>query len=564
MQANSGQVGGEASSRQEIRRLRGWIAAAFAIFIYFILQLPFASTLVVMHPDERHYAYSAQHMIETGDWLIPKTPAGELRLRKPIIPYWISAAGFETVGMGVLGSRLFWVFCSLGILALTYALARTLGAGERASLLAMFLTGGNPLFMRASVNAIPDMPLTLFMLASVLGFARLLKDDDPPPYAAWLAWIAAGLAVLTKGILPFVLLAVVFTSALLFARGRLKNILKPLPILVATALVASWYLYAILLHPDAFYAEFVGDQLTKKVAQSPFEIPLAAAIYMAIFIASFFFLPLVLGFQGRGKKLGDLSPEIKMLGLWVAIVPIAFSLGGFLSERYLIPAVPVLAALLALGFSRLDPEGRVLTKASRILLAIVLIVQLLAIALYLAIEFQLAPLSEAIAFTIPALIVLGVVLHAVWTGRRAAFILPASIVVVAAMSFIPLRHIVMPHPGDILAERLEAAQIDPSHAFLWGDSELAAAVRLHAPRAEMFREVKEIEMVPMNGPCIVMSDKKRYVEELHARGFAVETVKGGWRLIDPQRLITAAWNGTLAEMREERAATAVWATCPAS
>jgi 4-amino-4-deoxy-L-arabinose transferase-like glycosyltransferase len=558
VQASSGQ----ANSGQE-RRLRGWIAAALAIGFYFILQLPFASTLVVMHPDERHYAHSASRMIESGDWLIPRTPQDELRLRKPIIPYWISAAGFKTFGMGVLGSRLFWVFCSLGILALTYALARTLGAGERTSLLAMFLTGGNPLFMRASVNAIPDMPLTLFMLVSALGFARLLKDDDPPAYAGWLAWLGAGLAVLTKGILPFVFLAVVFISAFLFARGRLKNLLRPLPILIAIALVASWYLYAILKYPDAFYAEFIGDQLTKKVARSPFEIPLAILIYTGIGIASFFFLPLVLGVLGRGKKLGALPPEIKMLGLWVLIVPIAFSLGGFISERYLLPAVPVLAALLALGFSRLDPEGRGLTQASRVLLALVLIIQLAAIALYLAIEFQLAARWEAVLFALFSAGVISVIVHAVWTGKRAAFVLTASIVVVAAMSYFPLRHLVMPHPGDILAERLEAAQIDPSHAFLWGDSELAAAVRLHAPRAEMFREVKEIGRVTMDGRCVVMSDKKRYIDELQARGFTVETIKGGWRLIDPQRLIEAAWNGRLKETRDERAATAVWATCPA-
>jgi 4-amino-4-deoxy-L-arabinose transferase-like glycosyltransferase len=554
----------QANSGQERRNLRGWIAAALAIFVYFILQLPFASTLVVMHPDERHYAYSASHMIETGDWLIPRTPRGELRLRKPIIPYWISAAGFEAMGMGVLGSRLFWVFCSLGILALAYVLARTLGASERASLLALFLTGGNPLFMRASVNAIPDMPLTLFMLASVLGFVRLLKSDDPPPSAAWLAWLGAGLAVLTKGILPFVLLAVVFASAFLFARRRIRNLLTPLPILVAIALVASWYLYAILLYPEAFYAEFVGDQLTKKVARDPFEIPLAVLLYTGIGIASFFFLPVVLGVIGRGKRLGDLAPEIKMLGLWVLIVPIAFSLGGFISERYLMPAVPVLAALLALGFSRLDPEGRVLTKASRVLLAIVLVIQLAAISIYLAVEFQLAPRREAILFAICALAVIAVVVHAVWTGRRAAYLLPASIVVVAAMSFIPLRHLVIPHPGDVLAGRLEAAQIDPSRAFLWGDSELAAAVRLNAPRANMFREVDSIDEVTLGSPCIVMSDKKHYIAELQARGFTIETVKGGWRLLDPQRLITAAWNGRLAEMREERAAKAVWAVCPAN
>lgn len=546
----------------EKRRLRGWVAAGLFIAVYFLLQLPFAATLVVMHPDERHYAHSASRMIETGEWLIPRTPTGELRLRKPIIPYWISAAGFETVGMGVLGSRLFWVFCSLGILALTYALARALGAGERASLLAMFFTGGNPLFMRASINAIPDMPLTLFLLISALGFARLFRDDHPPRSAVWLAWLGVGLAVLTKGILPLVFLAVVFISAALFARERLTRLLAPWPILVSFGLVAAWYLYAIWLYPDAFYAEFIGDQLTKKVARSPFSIPLGAVLYTAIAIASFFFLPLVLAALRRGRKIADLPPVLKMLGLWVLTVPLAFSLGGFISERYLLPAVPVLAALQALGFSKLDPDGQVLTRASRVLLAVVLLIVTAVLALYLGIEFQIAPLWEAVLVLVLAVALFAAVLHAIWTGRRAAYVLPASLILAAAMSLFPLRHLVMPHPGDLLAERLAAASIDPSRAFLIGDSELAAAVRLHAPRAEMFQQAKRVDEVTLGPPCVVMSDKKRIAVELEARGFHVERVKGGWRLLDPVGLIGAVWNGRLAEEAAARAATAVFATCP--
>ncbi len=515
-----------------------------------------------MYPDERHYSYAASRMIETGDWLIPRTPSGEVRLRKPIIPYWLSAAGFKTVGVSVLGSRLLWLFCALGVLALTYALSRALGVSEKGSLLALFLVGGNPLFIRASVNAIPDMPLTFFLLASVLGFTRIFRDDNPLRRFVWLAWLGAGLAVLAKGILPLVFLAVVVTSALLFARDRLRYLLAPAPILVAVGLVAAWYLYAILSHPDAFYAEFIGDQLTQKVARNPFDVPLAIPIYMSIGVASFFFLPVVLAAVGRSKKLGDLPPAVKMLGLWVIAVPIAFSPGGFLSDRYLLPAVPVLAALLALGFSRLDPTGRVLTRASRLVLTFVLTIEVVILVLYLGIEFQIAPLGEAVVVSVLALTVVAVLLHAVWTGRRAAYLLPASVLVVAAMSIFPLRHLVLPHPGGLLAERLAASATDPARAFLTGDSELAAAVRLHSPRADTFIHIKNLDLVETGGPCVVMTEKKRHALKLQERGFHVETVKGGWRLIDPARLLKAVWEGRLAEERAASSALAFFATCP--
>jgi hypothetical protein len=224
--------------------------------------------------------------------------------------------------------------------------------------------------------------------------------------------------------------------------------------------------------------------------------------------------------------------------------------------------VPVLAVLIAIGFSSLDPAGTVLTRASRILLAAMLVLEAAVLALYVAILFQLAPRGETILIFLLSLAVGGIVLHAVWTGRRAAFVLPASVVIVTAMSIFPLRHLVMPHPGDLLAERLAASSIDPSRAFLIGDSELAAAVRLHAPRADMFQEIKRMDAITTGSPCVVMSDKKRFIVELQSRGFHVETVKGGWRILDPGRLIPAVLSGRLAEVRSERAATAAFATCP--
>ena len=48
------------------------------------------------------------------------------------------------------------------------------------------------------------------------------------------------LAVLTKGVLPVVLIATLIAYVAAFDRGKLGAILRPLPILVAVALVAAW------------------------------------------------------------------------------------------------------------------------------------------------------------------------------------------------------------------------------------------------------------------------------------------------------------------------------------
>ena len=100
-----------------------WAPIAIAA-AYFAVMMPIGAHMILHYPDERHYAYGGARMVETGDWLIPRTPEGEVRLKKPIIPYWFSAAGFEVLGIGVPGFRLFWVIAASGILLLTYALAR--------------------------------------------------------------------------------------------------------------------------------------------------------------------------------------------------------------------------------------------------------------------------------------------------------------------------------------------------------------------------------------------------------------------------------------------------------
>src|SRR5262245_3890883 len=64
---------------------------------------PFAADYLLYHPDERHYADAGIRMVQSGDFFTPRTAEGELRLRKPILPYWCVVAGFQTVGISPLG-----------------------------------------------------------------------------------------------------------------------------------------------------------------------------------------------------------------------------------------------------------------------------------------------------------------------------------------------------------------------------------------------------------------------------------------------------------------------------
>ncbi|WP_163460174.1 glycosyltransferase family 39 protein, partial [Escherichia coli] len=82
----------------------------------------------------------------------------------------------------------------------------TITRNDRTALLAASLLATNAVFLRACVNAIPDMPLTMFMLIGMLGFVGLLFRDDHHHVYGILAYAGTGLAILAKGLLPVAML----------------------------------------------------------------------------------------------------------------------------------------------------------------------------------------------------------------------------------------------------------------------------------------------------------------------------------------------------------------------
>ncbi len=71
-----------------------------------IVLIPYSASFVYQHPDERHYRDGGVIMLESGDWLTPKTAEGRTRLKKPVPAYWVSAAGMAIRGPGIAGSRM--------------------------------------------------------------------------------------------------------------------------------------------------------------------------------------------------------------------------------------------------------------------------------------------------------------------------------------------------------------------------------------------------------------------------------------------------------------------------
>jgi 4-amino-4-deoxy-L-arabinose transferase-like glycosyltransferase len=156
------------------------------------------------------------------------------------------------------------------VVALAYVTALRVTGQRETAMLAAVMTLSQPQLILASIRAIPDVLLCLFMLLSAYGFLSLVALDRRTPGAYWAAYLGAALATVTKG-LPAVGFVV---FAWLFAcldpspeplRSRVRSLLHAPSIAVSLAVAASWYVGMYWLHGATALRVFSGDQVSRKV-----------------------------------------------------------------------------------------------------------------------------------------------------------------------------------------------------------------------------------------------------------------------------------------------------------
>src|SRR5215471_50700 len=72
---------------------------AAVLFFWSLWQLPF------LGPDEPRYAQVAREMLESRDFIVPKL-GGYVWFEKPVLLYWLMAAGYSIFGVGEFAARL--------------------------------------------------------------------------------------------------------------------------------------------------------------------------------------------------------------------------------------------------------------------------------------------------------------------------------------------------------------------------------------------------------------------------------------------------------------------------
>lgn len=234
-------------------------------FVYYLLR---SATQGLSVWDERFYAGAAYRMVNEGFWLIPRVPFREgFFLEKPPLVMWLQSVSITLLGERVLAVRLPSILATLGVALLTYLIGREVwsrvaGLAGMASLLA-----SPALFWNSHSGITADTDAVLLLFGSAFVWWTWRGADRPELLPA--AGIAAGLAVLTKGVAAGVFVIVVLPLVLPRLREYLR--VETAVAVGATVLLAlPWNLYAYIQYPDEYVTQMYLQQVVARATGRSF------------------------------------------------------------------------------------------------------------------------------------------------------------------------------------------------------------------------------------------------------------------------------------------------------
>jgi 4-amino-4-deoxy-L-arabinose transferase-like glycosyltransferase len=370
-----------------IRRRRNLCAAIGTAFAVLICLFSNLAAIGLLGPDEPRYAWIARAMAQTGDWITPRL-YGQPWFEKPVLYYWTAAIGFRLHFSAEWAARLPSAFAALATaLAIGWLAWRHYrdegGFWRCAALVAplMFATSAGAIgFARA---ATPDMlfsaslALSMACAACVLSRGGALRIAGPKAdcspghdnFCLILFGAFVGLALLAKGPAAILLAGgAIGIWALATKHWRAAIRLAHPWVIVAFAIVGlPWYILCSARNPEflrVFILRHNFERYLTPVFQhiQPFwfflPVTLAALLPWTIFL-----IPALL--EGRRilrEKSWTNSPGF-FFACWAVFPVLFFSFSQSKLPSYILPALPPLALLCAVGAVRSFSGTRALSMA---------------------------------------------------------------------------------------------------------------------------------------------------------------------------------------------------------
>ena len=348
----------------------GWVALA-ALWLVTIQIRP------MLDPDEGRYAEIPREMVTSGNWVTPRLD-GLKYFEKPALQYWATAVLYSVVGVSNWSSRLWTVGLGFACLPLIYAwLARLYD--RRAALASVAILAMSPYFGVIGHLDLLDASFTFWMCATVLAFA--LGQSAPERSATernWMlaCWAAAALAVLSKGIVVFVL-----AGGTLMAYSVAERDLKPwrrmhflLGVPLFLLLAAPWFIAVSLRNPDFASFFFIHEHFARFLTKEAQRVePWWYFLALLVLGALPWLLPMLRASLRAWRDPGSTTgfKPLKFLLIFSGLTLAFFSISGSKLATYILPMFPPLAAYTAVAVA---DRPRFLARSTRVAAGLALFV----------------------------------------------------------------------------------------------------------------------------------------------------------------------------------------------
>lgn len=316
--------------------------------------------------QEVRVAETAREMLLSGDYAIPRLN-GELRLQKPPLPYWLSAASYQLFGVSAWAARLPSVLASLLTALLLFEWLRrnaALPSGTvndaktqarshyAAAINSALVLATSFLALRYGRSAEADAGLMLWISAACLCGYQVVTQNQVKPWPALGLALFSGLAFLSKGPagLAIPLLVTAGFAVLEHKPRRLAALLNWRCLLLLLLVAGAWYGWLWLTMPDLLQS-YVGKQVDETFISGNHAQP--AWWYLAHIWE--FFMPWILLLPAAlyslyqdyfAQRKASIPLPLKFATLWLLVVLVLLSLTVNKQTQYALLLAPPLAIVL--------------------------------------------------------------------------------------------------------------------------------------------------------------------------------------------------------------------------
>jgi 4-amino-4-deoxy-L-arabinose transferase-like glycosyltransferase len=302
-------------------------------------------------PDEGRNGEIAREMLASGEYALAQLnhlPNAD----KPALYPAIVAASYRVLGLSELGARFPSALATLLTAWLTGAFARRL-FGPGAGLIAAGALLVAPLTWAYGQIVILDPIFTLWVVAAIMAFhlaveAALEGRRSRRLALSLLGWACVAVAILTKGPVGL-LLPLIVTVPYAAWRRELRAVLDWAGVLLAAAMVTPW-VWMISTRLPGFLHYVAVVETWQRVATDTLHRskPFWYFIPMLL-IGAFPWSPVAISAAYRALKARSqhTDPRWVLIGLWILVPLVFFSLSRSKLPHYVLPVMPAFALLAA-------------------------------------------------------------------------------------------------------------------------------------------------------------------------------------------------------------------------